>query len=248
MISPPRLTLSACLFLLASASTAVAQGTKADYQRADGLRALTDGKVFKASIEPHWAQDGQRFWYRNDLGSGQREFVLVDAPKKERRPLFDHAKLAEALAKATGEDCDASRLPVDEIELAGDAVRFNARGKGWRFDPESGAVTEGERVAERAPRPPARGGRGNSQRGDGRRRGGRRCEESPDGKWRVVARDHNLHLRAGGSDEEHPLTRDGTADHFYESGVFWSPDSARFVALRTRKGDGRKVTVIESSP
>ena len=98
------------------------------------------------------------------------------------------------------------------------------------------------------PRPPGRPGRGDRQRGERRTRAGRRGEESPDGKWRVVAREHNLYLRATGADEEHPLTRDGSADHFYESGVFWSPDSTRLVALRTRKGDERKVTVIESFP
>ena len=45
-----------------------------------------------------------------------------------------------------------------------------------------------------------------------------------------------------------PLTKDGTANNGYERGVFWSPDSKKLVALRTEKGDDRKVYLIESSP
>src|SRR5690242_12764444 len=76
-----------------------------------------DRLVFKMRITPHWFEGNNRFWYRNDLPGGAKEFVLVDAVGGTRRPAFDHAKLAAALAKATGRTDKADHLPFDEIEF-----------------------------------------------------------------------------------------------------------------------------------
>ena len=83
--------------LLSSARLASAQGTKSDYERADKLGGLVQGKVFKAKVTPHWLEGNSRFWYRNDLADGKREFILIDAEKGTREAAFDHAKLAMAL-------------------------------------------------------------------------------------------------------------------------------------------------------
>src|SRR5262245_44926855 len=40
--------------------------------------------VFKAEITPHWFADNTRFWYRNDLRGGAKEFILVDAENGKR--------------------------------------------------------------------------------------------------------------------------------------------------------------------
>ncbi|MCA1947737.1 MAG: S9 family peptidase, partial [Armatimonadetes bacterium] len=82
---------------LVVAALAQGQGTIDDYERSAQVRARISGKVFKERIRPNWLPGGDRFWYRNDLAGGRREFVLVDAPKGQRRPAFDHARLAEAL-------------------------------------------------------------------------------------------------------------------------------------------------------
>ena len=66
-----------------------------------------DKGVYKARIEPHWLGDSPRFWYRNDLRGGAREFVLVDAEKNTQAPAFDHAKLAAALSSAAGQKYSA---------------------------------------------------------------------------------------------------------------------------------------------
>src|SRR5689334_5281327 len=52
--------------------------------------------VFKAEITPHWFANNTRFWYRNDLRGGAKEFILVDAEKGQRDVAFDHKKLAES--------------------------------------------------------------------------------------------------------------------------------------------------------
>src|SRR3954463_10915775 len=50
--------------------------------------------VYKAQISPHWFQENLRFWYRNDLRDGAKEFVVVDAEHGTRQPAFDRLKLS----------------------------------------------------------------------------------------------------------------------------------------------------------
>ncbi len=76
-----------------------------------------DRRVRKDQITPFWFADNTRFWYRNDLSGGKKEFILVDAVKGIRAPAFDHQKLAVALAKAADIACRADRLPFDCIDF-----------------------------------------------------------------------------------------------------------------------------------
>src|SRR5262249_17662610 len=98
------------------------------YDRANRLAAQTRGRGFKSAITTHWFMDNKFFEYRNDLKDGAKEFVLVDVTQGTRAPAFDHAKLAAALGKATGNRYDAARLPFDRLEFADGvkAVRFEA--------------------------------------------------------------------------------------------------------------------------
>ena len=95
---------------------------------------------------------------------------------------------------------------------------------------------------------PPRSGRQGRGRADGGQQGARARRESPDGKWTVVGRDNNLYLRGVGSGDEFPLTEGGTADDAYSPDVYWSPDSKRLVAIRTKRVEERKINLIESSP
>ncbi|MGD0528879.1 MAG: DPP IV N-terminal domain-containing protein [Polyangiaceae bacterium] len=76
---------------------------------------------------------------------------------------------------------------------------------------------------------------------------------SPDGRRIAFVKEHNVYLRdVRGRGPEGPavaLSHDGTADDSYVEGdVAWSPDSTRLVAERIKKGDDRKVYLVESSP
>ena len=71
---------------------------------------------------------------------------------------------------------------------------------------------------------------------------------SPDGRWAAEVRDHNLWLRPVAGGEAVPLSRDGTREDSYTLPVAWSADGARLLALQTREGDHRTVTLVESSP
>ncbi len=72
---------------------------------------------------------------------------------------------------------------------------------------------------------------------------------SPDGRWRVSVRDHNVALQQLPDGAEKPLTTDGLAsNHFEESTVLWSPDSRHFAIRRLAPAPDRKITLVESSP
>src|SRR5665213_3662833 len=126
-------------------------GTAADYERAARLAALTRNKVFNATIAPHWSGDGDRFWYRKDLPGGDHEFILVDAVKGERKPAFDHKRLAAALSKITGKEYPSGRLPIDRLEFAdkGGAFWLTMGAGAWKCDPADYILTE-----EKPPPPP----------------------------------------------------------------------------------------------
>ena len=63
--------------LVATASFLGAQGSAADYDRANSMGRLARGKVFKASIEPHWFAGDRYLWYRRDV-RGKRDYVWID--------------------------------------------------------------------------------------------------------------------------------------------------------------------------
>ena len=142
-----------CLCFFGQVSVAWGQGTPADYERAQGLRGRTQGKVFKTSVQATWDANGDKLWYRNDLPGGAREYARVDAVKGEKGPAFDHAKLAEALSEATKDEVQAERLPVDHLEFdaGGETVRLNVKDKGWRYNLQTHAVESCE--APKAPPP-----------------------------------------------------------------------------------------------
>ncbi|RUL85844.1 S9 family peptidase [Tautonia sociabilis] len=149
---PTLLILATAIALSIPTGRSPAQGTPADYRRADTLRERTRGTVFRDRVRADWSPDGSRFWYRNDLPGGTLEFVLVSAKDGDRRPAFDHARLAGSLAEETGIDIDPARLPIDRLDWDDDGTsfRFRALDRSWRLDPETG-----ELLADDRPLPPA---------------------------------------------------------------------------------------------
>ena len=75
----------------------------------------------------------------------------------------------------------------------------------------------------------------------------RRGGMSPDGKLNAFVKDNNLWLRDTKTREETQLSQDGKADDRYGR-VIWSPDSKKLIAIKTKAGGDRKVTLVESSP
>jgi dipeptidyl aminopeptidase/acylaminoacyl peptidase len=201
--------------------------------------------VFKDQIVPHWFDSNTRFWYRNDLAGGAREFILIDASKGTREPAFDHKRLSAALTKSAGKDFPAEKLPFDNIALDVHTklVRFKVGDTVWKCElatyecakaPSSDAPVDGPSIPSPSPR--------SSQ--DGRPFD---HDRSPDGKWTAFIKDNNLYVRGEGAAEPIRLSSDGK-DGLAYGRLAWSPDSKVIVAFRIEPGDHKEVYLIQSSP
>jgi len=184
--------------------------TVKDYEAAEKLLPYTRAKlVAGGSVNPVWIDKGAWFWYRKDGPEGH-SFYVVEPAGRSRRPAFDHAKLASALQAASGQDVDAAALPFKTIELSEDAVEFDAFGAHWRCELGSYACQKVE--GHSWPNP--------------------MDAKSPDGKWAVSRRGHDLWIRSLQTGEERALTADGVPEYSYGS----PPDNLTYGALMRRLG------------
>src|SRR5512135_459970 len=92
------------------AADARAQVTKADYARAQGLRAEWQNLTVDVPDGAAWVGQTARFTFRKTVRGGY-QFLVVDAATGQQAAAFDHEKLAAALAKLTGQPATATQLP-----------------------------------------------------------------------------------------------------------------------------------------
>jgi len=220
------------------------------FQQARSLKTETAGRVFKTKVEPHWYAESKRFWYRNDLSAGKKEFVKVDAERGVRQPAFDHVRLAEGLAKALGKPAEAERLPFGEIEFCDDeaGLLFECHGKRWRANlvTYDCAAIEGEKAPAKKEADETKNG-GARSRADRPRRGAT-GNRSPNGQWNVAVENDNLVLRSTKDDSRTVLSEAGRAGKsFAGSPLHWSADSKYLVACRIEPGSENRVYLLESS-
>ncbi|MEU9886062.1 DPP IV N-terminal domain-containing protein [Sphaerisporangium sp. NPDC051011] len=194
------------------------------------------------NVVPSWVGEGETFWYRKHTSAGY-EFVVVDAETGTKRPAFDHVRLAAALSAVLETEVDPTAMPLDELQLRDDAVRltFGLVQLEVALDSYTATVIGQVRMEEAL---------------------------SPDGRWAVLQRDHNLYLRDTTTDVERQLTTDGVDGHAYGGMndqvatfvmrenlgisvpplVVWSPDSTRFVTHRLDQRAVGLMHLVRSSP
>jgi len=216
--------------------------------RASGRRS--PGRAYKTAIAPHWYADNTRFWYRNDLRGGRREFVAVDAVKGVRAPAFDHQRLARALAEAGVGDVAADRLPIESLEFdaMNGTLTFRAKNSDWRCDLQTYRLEKADRrkpAATNDPLPGAQGHPGPQPR-PGPQSRPPRAPTSRD-LWTYSVKDNNIFLRSKENGEEFQLSKDGTEKCRYGM-LQWAPDGKMLVAFRITPGERKEVHLIESSP
>ncbi len=127
----PFLTVSMVICLALSTCTA-SDASRLPQQRRRSPQS--SNRAYKTSIIPHWFGSDERFWYRNDLRGGAREFIVVDASRGVRERAFDHERLAQALRDAGLKDVRAEHLPVENLnfEPNDDTLVFRIGSNYWR--------------------------------------------------------------------------------------------------------------------
>ena len=242
-------SIGVALSLVILGTSLAADARQASPQRRPSQSRRVEG-YYKGRITPHWFDENRRFWYRNDLSGGVKEFIRIDAEQGTRGPAFDHARLAAALSEASRTEYQADRLPFDIIEFVDDgkAILFNAADRTWKCDLGTCAVSPSDATISTTEETPAFGTRGRrSQRGGqmGRRRDP--SPESPDGKWTASIQDYNVFVRSQDPNQEVRLSTDGVENNAYDL-LSWSPDSSVLVAWRIEPGDRKEVHLVQSSP
>lgn len=238
---------SLCLLL---PSLAAAQGTLADYQRAQRfLGGNMRSMISVADIRPTWIAGGDRFWYRTDGPKGS-EFIVVDAAKNTSAPAFDHSRLAAALSRAARENYEGTRLPFYSFEYTDkeSAIRFQIEDAEWTCKLTSYECTKSSRPQIDPYQ-----------------------DVSPDGRWAAYLKDHNLFVRDTSTGEVVQLTRDGVPGWDYATPlpdlrtlvtegirhgedvkahpeVFWSPDSSKLITFRIDSRNAGRFTTLQFVP
>ncbi|MGC4046930.1 MAG: DPP IV N-terminal domain-containing protein [Armatimonas sp.] len=261
------ISVAPLMALLLCIGPVLAQGTKADYERAARLREKLRGKVSGLTLTPRWQADG-KLWYR--VGN---QFAVVD-PKQGRKTLqkelpgaattLNPRNPGELPRSISGGEAtqivleNKASFPVRVFWLDTEGGRREYAkiqpGKEWSSGTYAGHVwlvtreDESPLVGFVAEQDVLRGQiAGTTPERQARRRGGDPTL-SPDGKWRVRFEGSNAVLLATAGGDPVPLTKDGVPEDYYEGPVRWSPDSHYFTISRTIPGDGRKIPIVSSAP
>ena len=253
--------LSSLLLLLVPA-VSHAQGTRADYERADSFNARTQGLVLDVAEAPTWIGETSRFWYRKSVEGGNA-FVLVDAATQDRGPAFDHDRLAASLSTARDTAYTGVMLPFrgftyeDEdqaIEFVLSVAGFGGRRSGAAPGDSTWRCNLSDYRCENMGPVPVREGRGRSigyQAGPGQlwRTQGEEPLESPNEEWEAFIQNYNVAVRRVGEEEYTLLSNDGSEGNTYtHASMVWSPDSKKLAVDRVIPVHQREVHYVASSP
>ena len=244
-----RTFLLIALVSLVSAGPVFAQGTLADYQRAERfLAGNVRHSVFSAGLSS-WIGKTDSFWYVENTAAG-KQFIVVDAAGNTSRPAFDQVKLAAALSRAAGQSYAAGNLPFEDFDFTENqsAIQFELDGADWSCTLADYRCSRRETAA-----------------------GGRLENLSPDGHWAAYSQDHNLFVRDTSTGQVIQLTRDGVPGWDYSAPlpdlsalvregasrgedvkqppeVFWSPDSSKLVTFRIDSRNSGRFTSLQFVP
>lgn len=289
------------LFLAAVSigSTGVAQQqpvTKANYDLAERFSPAKVGRmVGSTSVRPNWFRNSDKFWYTWRDSDGTK-YYIVDPAAKSKHELWDMDYMAARITEITGDPFDRQHLPIERLELKEDSYfTFEIRSTLEVEKKEEPKKEQSDSTNIDKPQRPDRNARQprkekktfrfrydlatstltDISESDKELDYPRWASVSPDGRWAVYAKNHNLwlidslnlnKLRKDGSDTtivETKLTSDGTRTFSYggnyqqtdqnildtmRMGVWgaWSPDSRNFALTRSDDSKIKELWVINS--
>ena len=221
--------------------------------------------VYSTTVSPSFIAKTDDFWYYWRDRNGGR-FWRVDPGRREKKPLFDHVKLAAQLS-------EIGKKPVEHIRLPFTTVTFDDKGEKFTFvtDETRYEWTLATETLKSLGRVQQQGQGGQGQGGGGRGQGGGAPRQdpnayknmAPDKKIFAYVLDNNLYVgeEGEGGKEENTVQLSTDGERFFSfagggdystitegddpfkgrklrANVTWSSDSKRFFVLRS---DSRKV-------
>ena len=79
--------------------------------------------LFSTVVDPHWFQEGKRFWFEYKTSEGNFWYV-VDPVARTKTPLFDRDKLAAQLTEIVQDPFEARHIPIRHLRVEADGRTF----------------------------------------------------------------------------------------------------------------------------
>jgi dipeptidyl-peptidase 4 len=216
------------------------------YRYADRFLPENMGRlILDGDMKAAFVRDGSGIVYRRGP-VGERMILFLDLATRRTRELIAETVLAARLSTASGHTIEPSRLELEEPEFdrARGMLTFAAHDKRWTLRPDGSLIAAGTALP-----------------------GGDNAD-SPDGRFRIIARDYNLIAIDRRSGLEVPLTSDGTRDRPYGRGipaladileqgtedpvmpvsVRWSPDSRYILTWRLDTRGVERLSLTQENP
>lgn len=215
--------------------------------------------LFSTTVDPHWFQSGEKFWYSYKTSDGTKWYI-VDPARKSKTLLFDNNKMASELTAIIHDPLNSADLPIKNLEVQPDGYTFT-------FDVASSQDAKAKKDAEGKEKKPKKGEKEifyfsyDSRNGKLTHLEGKEKETkqlpwasvSPDGQTVVYAKDFNLYrmsredyekLKKNENDStvtDIQITTDGEKDFGYGQGY-------SYLNTDTLANGKRKRAYVQFSP
>ena len=101
-----------------------AQQRLSEYLQAEKFtKEKLDHLLFSTLVDPHWFQQGNRFWFEYKTSEGTFWYV-VDPSARSKQLLFDREELAAQLTEIVQDPFEARHLPIENLKAKEDGRTF----------------------------------------------------------------------------------------------------------------------------
>jgi dipeptidyl aminopeptidase/acylaminoacyl peptidase len=231
-----RILLILPLLAIVGASSAAAQApaaNKANWALVEKFSSQAIGQnTYSTSITPGWINETDSLWYSWRDRDGTT-FYLVQPKLREKKPLFNHEKMAAQLATLHKTPVDPKALPFNAVTWMKDTRNIRVTVDSFRYEYnlttevlKSVGLARDDSTANAGGRGGNQGRGGNRGRGGGGGRQGRGGgggrggaanfrNYSPDSTHFAFAKEHNLFVVIVATGDTVQLTRDGVEDYSF---------------------------------
>lgn len=182
---------------------------KPNYKAAEQFLPSVAGKyIYSKGVKPNYIPGSDCFWFSYKTSQGVA-YYWVDPRKKEQRPLFDNARMAEQINVLTHKPCDAKNISISPNFQEKGYFTFFANQVQLRYDMKTGVCSEVPKVKLDTMQNPKAAKPYNPL--------AMQYSMSTDRAYVAFCRGHNLYLRKGDEADSlaRPITTDGETYYTY---------------------------------
>lgn len=188
---------------------------KANFELAERFTTQMMSKmVGSTSVNPNWIEDTDTFWYTYENSDG-KNWYFVDAPRGNKRLLFNQEEMASQLSETFSRSFNAKDLDLKAFKFDTDKnlFTFHVDSINFTYNLNGNNLVKGDSLNEDKREPWA--------------------TFSPDSAWIAFSRSHNLFVMSANDPDsvEHQLTEDGEKWFSYQAN---DSDTTTTKRLRSR--------------